>query len=149
MARYIDADELSKLLEIDAVCQGDHFTKRDAIRCVKAINTADVAPKIDVAMDVFAKVRQAFYKVNSEVNNQLTKAQRENDHIKAERMLEVKSVMCAVRRIIAEYENEYIQGTTGHEIFYRGPHGGVRNLAQEDNYFMNAYGCESEWLHEK
>ena len=48
MARYIDADELIRLLEIDAVCEGDYFSKRGAIKCVKTINTADVVPKSEV-----------------------------------------------------------------------------------------------------
>lgn len=59
MARYIDADELIRLLEIDAVCQGDHFTKRDAIRCVKSINSADVAAKGEVAKEVLSDLKKA------------------------------------------------------------------------------------------
>jgi hypothetical protein len=50
MARYIDADELIRLLEIDAVCEGDYFSKRSAIRSVKAINPADVVPRSDVEL---------------------------------------------------------------------------------------------------
>ena len=48
MARYIDADELIRLIEIDALCEGDYFSKRAAIKCVKTINTADVVPKSEV-----------------------------------------------------------------------------------------------------
>ena len=61
MARYIDADELIRLLEIDAVCQGDHFTKRDAIRCVKAINTADVAPKSEVVTKTLSDIKRQIH----------------------------------------------------------------------------------------
>lgn len=44
MARYIDADELIRLIEIDALCQ-KYFSKRDVIASIKAINTADVVLK--------------------------------------------------------------------------------------------------------
>ena len=48
MARYIDADELIRLLGIDAVCEGDYFSKRSAIKSVKTINTADVVPRAEL-----------------------------------------------------------------------------------------------------
>lgn len=44
MARYIDADELIRLIGIDALCNKP-YSKRDALACVKAINTADVVPR--------------------------------------------------------------------------------------------------------
>ena len=48
MARYIDVDELIRLIEIDALCNSGCFSKRDVMHCIKAINTADVAPKSEV-----------------------------------------------------------------------------------------------------
>lgn len=46
MARYIDADDLIRLIGIDALCYRP-YSKRDAIACVKAIPTADVAPRAE------------------------------------------------------------------------------------------------------
>ena len=48
MARYIDADALIRLIEIDALCNGGHFSKRDVIGCVKASPTIDVVPRAEV-----------------------------------------------------------------------------------------------------
>ena len=47
MARYIDADELIRLIELDALCNRP-YTKRDVIGCVKTINTADVVSRSEV-----------------------------------------------------------------------------------------------------
>ena len=47
MARYIDADELIRLIGIDALCYKP-YSKRDAIACVKTMPTADVAPRAEV-----------------------------------------------------------------------------------------------------
>lgn len=52
MARYIDADELIRLIEIDALCNKP-YSKRDALACVKAINTADVVPRAELAVASF------------------------------------------------------------------------------------------------
>lgn len=46
MARYIDADELIRLIGIDALCYKP-YSKRDAIACVKTMPTADVAPRAE------------------------------------------------------------------------------------------------------
>lgn len=48
MARYIDADALIRLVEIDALCQCGYFSKRDVIHCIKAINTEDVVPIVEL-----------------------------------------------------------------------------------------------------
>jgi hypothetical protein len=90
MARYIDADELIRLLEIEALCNGGNFSKRDVIGCVKAINTADVAPKSEVqrlyynlqavleeraetkqeiAREIFEEIEKVFFKYYESVSN--------------------------------------------------------------------------------
>ena len=49
MPRYIDADALIRLIEIDALCNFGNFSKRDVIGSIKALPTADVVPKSEVA----------------------------------------------------------------------------------------------------
>lgn len=48
MARYIDADALIRLIEIDAVCNGGNFSKREVIGSIKVSPTFDVVPKSEV-----------------------------------------------------------------------------------------------------
>lgn len=76
MARYIDADELIRLIEIDALCQ-KYFIKRDVFASIKAINTADVVPKseyeavvsaIDNSTKEFLKLHDDYQKQKSEVD---------------------------------------------------------------------------------
>lgn len=56
MARYVDADELIRLIEIDALCNGGCFSKRDVIHCIKAINTADVVQKQEVVHAIIVEI---------------------------------------------------------------------------------------------
>ena len=42
MSRYIDAEQLTRLIEIDALSQV-YYSKSDAIGCIKATPTANVA----------------------------------------------------------------------------------------------------------
>lgn len=42
MARYIDADDLIRALELDAICNRGRFSKREIIRSIKNAPTADV-----------------------------------------------------------------------------------------------------------
>lgn len=132
MARYIDADELIRLLEIDAMHRGDHFTKRDALRCVKAINTADVARKREVAIEIFAKLREAFYEEGSKLNNELSKAIRENNPIEENALLALASGFRAARRIIADCEAKFMAGANKSEILYGGPREGGRKHAEKE-----------------
>lgn len=45
MPRYIDADDLIRALELDAIYNRGRFSKREIIRCVKNAPTADVESK--------------------------------------------------------------------------------------------------------
>ena len=49
------------MIEIDALCQGDYFGKRDAIHCVKTIPIADVAPKSEVAKKVLLELKKQIH----------------------------------------------------------------------------------------
>ena len=42
MPRYIDADDLIRAFELDAICNRGRFSKREIIRCIKNAPTADV-----------------------------------------------------------------------------------------------------------
>ena len=59
MARYIDADALIRLIEIDALCNGGNFSKRDVMMSIKAIQTADVVPKGEAAKEVLSDLKKA------------------------------------------------------------------------------------------
>lgn len=63
IARYVDADELIRLIEIDALCNRP-YSKRDAIGCVKAINAADVVPRSEVANGIITDL-QWMWKMSS------------------------------------------------------------------------------------
>ena len=75
MARYIDADALIRLIEIDAVCNSGNFSKRDVILSVKASPTVDVVPRneydavvsaLDNSTKEFLKLHDAYQKQKSE-----------------------------------------------------------------------------------
>ncbi len=77
MPRYIDADALIRLIEIDAVCNSGNFSKRDVILNVKASPTVDIVPRseydavvsaVDNSTKEFLKLHDAYQKQKSEVN---------------------------------------------------------------------------------
>ena len=76
MPRYIDADALIRLIGIDAICYKP-YSRRDAIACIKAINTADVVPKSEVdwnsiPVDVSEALKQrAVEKAKSDVAREI------------------------------------------------------------------------------
>lgn len=63
MARYIDADELIRLIGLDALCYKP-YSKRDAIACVKTMPTADVVPRADfeALKDEADRYKRYFYR---------------------------------------------------------------------------------------
>ena len=86
----------------------------------------------EVAIEIFAKLREAFYEEGSKLNNELSKAIRENNHIEENTLIALASGMRAARRIIADCEAEFMAGANKSEILYGGPREGGKKHAEKE-----------------
>lgn len=112
MARYIDADELIRLIEIDALCN-KYFSKRDVIASIKAINTADVAPKSEYekAVKIIEQVNRLAGELKADLpfHNEMIKTETARE-IFEEIEIEIKEALNSnyiARPHIAESEELY------------------------------------------
>ena len=64
----------------------------------------------EVAIEIFARVRKAFYDVSSVTHNELTKAIRDDDQYQIDLVSGIDCVLRAVRGIIEEFAKEYTKG---------------------------------------
>jgi hypothetical protein len=99
---------------------------------IEELPTADVAPKSEIAREIFAKLRKDFYEECTKLNNELSKAIRENNPIEENALLALASGVRAARRIIANCEAKYMAGGNKSEILYGGPREGGRKYAEKE-----------------
>lgn len=86
----------------------------------------------EVAIEIFAKLREAFYEEGSKLNNELSKAIRENNHIEENTLFALDIGVRDVMRIIADCEAKYLAGANKSEILYGGPREGGKKHAEKE-----------------
>lgn len=64
----------------------------------------------EVAREIFARVRKAFYDVSSVTHNELTKAIRDDDQYRIDLVSGIDVTLRTVRGIIEEFAKEYAKG---------------------------------------
>ncbi len=111
MDEYIKReDALEAIKALHNICGCAAIDRDDAENAIMDCPTADVAPKSEVAREIFARVRKAFYDVSSVTHNELTKAIRDDDQYQIDLVSGIDHVLRAVRGIIEEFAKEYTKG---------------------------------------
>ena len=113
MARYIDADKAME--EINRI--GGHNLCEWETLGVKALidrqPTADVAPKSEVAMEIFAGIDTTFRKMISVVHDAITEAIMEQNDVALSSYKGALTMLDTARMCIHELKKKYTEGNDG------------------------------------